>query len=348
MCSNVIGQTVITLERSGGILKIPCVINGLKINMVFDTGASYVTISMEMARELYLKGKLKDEDFLGIGKSCVANGNIIDHLEINLKTICIGSYTLKNTRAIIISGQNAPLLLGLSAISKLGKITLDGNKLLISDNSNKHNGVRNQVADCIMKKDYGQAITLLHKLEESETLNTNDICDLVLCYSKNHQYDECLRYCTHWIEQFDHGQTTSNRQFIYEEICCCSYELNAYEEAIYWITRLLPIILSDDLKSHYIALMGSCYFFLSEFDKCLNYYYQSTKMRLKYLGYTEFDVQNNKVQDKILGEWYQRLFLNYSLLTNNKERTYFFVKMGAKCGNKESKEFCNYANINYK
>ncbi|MDO9154051.1 MAG: transposase [Paludibacter sp.] len=35
-----IGQVRIKMQKEGGVYKIPCIVNGLKLNFIFDTGAS--------------------------------------------------------------------------------------------------------------------------------------------------------------------------------------------------------------------------------------------------------------------------------------------------------------------
>ena len=341
------GQTVITMERSGGVYMIPCIVNGVGMKMVFDTGASDVTISIEKAKELLSQGKLNQDDFLGAGQSLTASGDVVDHLEINLKTIQIGGQVLKNTRAVIISGQNAPLLLGLSAIQKLGKIILDGNKIQISPNMSHHTRLRNQVADCILEKNYSQAIRLLKKLESEISLEADDLCLMILCYSKIKQFENCLDYCSLWLEEND-KKNARDRRFVYEQVCYCLFELGAYKEAISVINRTMEQISSEDLKSRYVWQMGSCYYFLSDLDMCFSYYYKSTTMRLGYLGYTESDVLSNKVHDKLLGDWYERLSMGYSIFTKDENKAKNFAILGAKCGNREAIDFCNHFNLNYK
>lgn len=124
-------QKVIQLTKQSGVYTIPCSINGVKRSLVFDTGASTVTISMQLAELLYSSGKLKEVDFKGFGRSQTASGHIVNNMAVVLRDVEIGGLHLKNVDAVIIEGQNIPLLLGLSAIQKLGKVTLSGNRLII-------------------------------------------------------------------------------------------------------------------------------------------------------------------------------------------------------------------------
>ena len=126
-------QKVIQMENVNGVYRISCSINGAKMKMIFDTGASVVSLSESMANFLYDNDYITKEDILGKGKSTTADGSIHDNFIINIKDIEISGLHLKNVQAVVISSQNAPLLLGQSAIQKLGSITIEGNRLIIND-----------------------------------------------------------------------------------------------------------------------------------------------------------------------------------------------------------------------
>ena len=124
-------QVVIKMEEDGGVYKIPCVVNGTKIKFVFDTGASAVCLSESMAEYLYDNDYIAAEDFVGRGQSSVADGRIVNNLHLILRDIEIAGLHLRDVESIVIEGQKAPLLLGMTAISKLGRIELNGNQLII-------------------------------------------------------------------------------------------------------------------------------------------------------------------------------------------------------------------------
>ena len=132
-------DTVIQMEPYGGVYRIPCLVNGAKMKFIFDTGASNVCLSITMAEYLYDNGYIEDEDILGKGSSSVADGRIVDHIKINLKDIEISGIHLYNVQAIVIEGQNAPLLMGQSAIQKLGSIEINGNILIIKNDNMDNN-----------------------------------------------------------------------------------------------------------------------------------------------------------------------------------------------------------------
>ena len=118
-------QTVIKMKSEGGASIIPCKVNGLNLNFIFDTGASDVSISLTEASFMLKNGYLDISDIIGTSNYLDANGNINEGVIINLREIEIAGLKLSNVKATIIKNIKAPLLLGQSAINKLGKIEID-------------------------------------------------------------------------------------------------------------------------------------------------------------------------------------------------------------------------------
>ena len=132
-------QVSIKLDKINGVYEIPCKVNGIPMKFIFDTGASDVTISVTEAKFLLKQGLLEKSDFIENTNYKMANGEIIEGTRINLKTIEIGGKILKNISASVIYKQNAPLLLGQSALSKLGQYTIKGNQFIIDSPINSNN-----------------------------------------------------------------------------------------------------------------------------------------------------------------------------------------------------------------
>jgi clan AA aspartic protease (TIGR02281 family) len=124
-------QTKISMLKEGGVYSVPCKVNGLPLKFIFDTGASDVSISLTEALFMLKNGYLKKED---IGESVyysIANGDVAKGTKLNIKEIEFAGLKLYNIEASIVHETSAPLLLGQSVISKLGKIQLDGSELTI-------------------------------------------------------------------------------------------------------------------------------------------------------------------------------------------------------------------------
>lgn len=124
-------QTVIQMVEDLGVYKVPCEVNGLKVKMVFDTGAASVTISSSLAEMMLDNGFLSTNDIGNKAKSITADGRIVDHTRINLKSIKIGDIVLSDVDAVVVDNQRAPLLFGQSAIQRLGEVSIKGDKLFI-------------------------------------------------------------------------------------------------------------------------------------------------------------------------------------------------------------------------
>jgi aspartyl protease family protein len=121
-------SNIIKMKSENGIYKIPIYINDTKMNFIFDTGASDITISATEAMFLYKQGTLQQEDILGTQQYQIADGSISEGTIINLRTVKIGKKTLKNVKASIVHNMEAPLLLGQSALAQFGKVSIDYNK----------------------------------------------------------------------------------------------------------------------------------------------------------------------------------------------------------------------------
>ena len=60
-----------------------------------------------------------------------ANGEVSVGTVINLKDVNFGGLILTNVRASVVRNQKAPLLLGQSVLSRLGKIEIDNSKNIL-------------------------------------------------------------------------------------------------------------------------------------------------------------------------------------------------------------------------
>lgn len=121
-------EFTVKMTKESGIYKVPVEINGSNMNFIFDTGASDITISNVEAMFLIKQGNLSEEDVLGSEQYQIADGSIAEGTIINLRTVKLGNRTLKNVKASIVHNDQAPLLLGQSALAQFGKVSIDYNK----------------------------------------------------------------------------------------------------------------------------------------------------------------------------------------------------------------------------
>ncbi len=123
--------TEIPFTKENGVCKVKCNINNLPLHFVFDTGASDVTISMVEATFMMKNGYLSSKDVVGSQKYMDANGDVSVGTVINLRQVDFGGLDLKNVRASVVRNQKAPLLLGQSVLSRLGRVEIDNAKSVL-------------------------------------------------------------------------------------------------------------------------------------------------------------------------------------------------------------------------
>lgn len=112
----------------GGNCYVKCQINDLPMRFVFDTGASDVSLSMVETSFMMKNGYLTDKDVIGSAKYSDAIGNVSEGTVINLRKVQFGDVELDNVKASVVRNQKAPLLLGQTVLSRIGKIEIDNEK----------------------------------------------------------------------------------------------------------------------------------------------------------------------------------------------------------------------------
>ncbi len=118
----------VPFTTEGKVCKVKCTINGLPLHFIFDTGASQVSMSNVEATFMLKNDYLSSRDVMGKANYVTANGDVSEGTVVNLRDVNFGGLTLNNVQASIVRNQTAPLLLGQSVLSKLGKIEIDNTR----------------------------------------------------------------------------------------------------------------------------------------------------------------------------------------------------------------------------
>ncbi len=119
------GPTEVTMTKEKGVYKVPVIVNGHPMKFILDTGASLISISSTEAEFMMKQGTISEADIVGQSRFEDANGDISPGDIIRLKSVQIGDRVLENVNANVVRSTKAPLLLGQSALSKFGKISVD-------------------------------------------------------------------------------------------------------------------------------------------------------------------------------------------------------------------------------
>jgi aspartyl protease family protein len=114
------------LKTQSGIYEIPIILNNtVRISFIFDSGASDVTISPDVAMVLFRSGTVDKSDYIGTQTYVFADGSTAECDVFNIKEINIGGMILKNVTASISNSMDAPMLMGQSVMQRLGKYSID-------------------------------------------------------------------------------------------------------------------------------------------------------------------------------------------------------------------------------
>lgn len=122
----------ISVKSTGGVYTLPVELNGvLKIDFIFDSGASDVSITPDVALTLIKAGTIKEQDWLQGAVYKFADGSTAKSKRFKLRSFKIGDRIIKNITCSISNSIDAPMLLGQSVMKQFGKYTFDNKKQVL-------------------------------------------------------------------------------------------------------------------------------------------------------------------------------------------------------------------------
>jgi len=104
-------STVILKRGLDGHYRAQALINGEKVDVLVDTGATGVAISQEVADKLQLKS-------INAVRTNTANGDSLGYM-VRLESVQIGGVRANNVSAMIATGLNGAALLGMSFLGRM-------------------------------------------------------------------------------------------------------------------------------------------------------------------------------------------------------------------------------------
>lgn len=362
ICFMAKAQVTIQMEKDAGVYKVPCVVNGVKMKFVFDTGASSVSMSQTMAQFLYDGDYLSASDIKGSGQSSLADGSIVDHTIIVLRDIEVGGLHLHDIRATVIDSQNAPLLLGQTAISELGVITIDGNRLIIhSANSGLTDAqirqLKEQAQGFYDSESYAAAIDCFVRIDEAVGLTEYELYLLCNCYRKIFQYELCIQSCKRWLDEYEMTGSVYRKGEVYDWLGY-SYDLgqNDYYNAMLYYQKDLGLLesgavvyknkLEISLKADRNMDIGLCYYYLDKCYSAIPYFKKAIQLGCEYINTSMKDVKEGKVKDGSLGMYLYFYAKCYYKMSDEDEGDEV-MKLSALCGNQDAIDFCRKYDMNY-
>lgn len=280
-------QTIIQMEKYEGVYKVPCVVNGAKMKFIFDTGASTVCLSLSMAEYLFDNGFINENDFIGSGSSSVADGRIVDHVKLNIKDIQIGDLHIKNVEAVVIEGQNAPLLLGQSAIQKLGNFEINGNVLIIKNGSVNTMGktikeLRERLEFLLNERRYDDSFEVYEELYNMGELSDKELYDYGSSLFIQDQKEKSLQI----IKSIRNPQALVNNKIdIYRLFAYVYGGLGKFSDAInnYKLSNEKMGYQLDELAFNYEGIADT-YYFQESYEKAYEWYEKTLDLHKQIFG----------------------------------------------------------------
>jgi clan AA aspartic protease (TIGR02281 family) len=349
-------QVRIAMEKNGGVYTTPCTVNGLQLRFVFDTGASNVSISLSEAVFMLKNGYLDEEDLHGSSYSQIANGELVENTTINIKELEIGGIRLQNIEAIVIHELSAPLLLGQSAIQRLGPIQIEDDELIIM-NADSPTSAKD---DCL------NAINLVIKAKEYYFDNLDALASNTyqkaynLCPNAFSCYDIYLMGSSfYYIEDYENAikflektneckpDNTNALDFIINsKLGSSNMRLEKYQEAELYYEKALSIASNDNDRYNIYFDLGYLYSDMGKYQKAIDYYDKSLNY---YTSYKNIDLEvaiRRKIKNKVMGAILYNIGVNYIKLNQilNAERYMLSAKF---LGYGAAIDYCRTHYINF-
>lgn len=129
----------VQMTKVGGVYKVPCMVNQVPMDFIFDTGASGISLSKGAILMLFEKGAIREEDFIGKEYYRIANGDVVEGQVVRLRSFDIAGVRVMDITASVSLSLNAPLLLGTDVLERFGNVSVDydNNMLLLGGEPNR-------------------------------------------------------------------------------------------------------------------------------------------------------------------------------------------------------------------
>jgi clan AA aspartic protease (TIGR02281 family) len=344
-------QVRIVMEKNGGVYTTPCTLNGLQLRFVFDTGASNVSISLSEAVFMLKNGYLDEEDLHGSSYSQLANGELVENTTVNIKELEIGGIRLQNVEAIVIHELSAPLLLGQSAIQRLGAIQIEDDELIIM-NADSPTSVKEFLLNCLNAKNLVSKAEEYH-FDELYALSANtyqkayDLCPTEIdcwnlhlfgsSYYYNHNYLPAIKFLKKSIS------CESDKKVLFWDYLYLgsSYrEIKDFDKSVLYIQKAITYAYYDISKFDCYIHLARTFFAQEKYYESIKYAELAIEYYLKNNSITMNDVMQGKIKDDDLGVTFFNIGLSYLRLKQETKADNYMIK-SALCGDEDAIEFCN-------
>jgi tetratricopeptide (TPR) repeat protein len=123
-------------QKRGGTYDVKGSMNGLKLDMLYDTGASNISISQLEEEFMFKNGYLDESDFVGERSFSIADGSSMKSKLYIVRDFELGGVVIHNIEISVMPNRKAGILLGQSAMARFGKFEVDNQRNIIKFTTN--------------------------------------------------------------------------------------------------------------------------------------------------------------------------------------------------------------------
>ena len=131
-----VAQNVVEVpyEEMAGVKTITAKLNGVSLDMIFDTGCSGISLSLHEFETMYKNGKISLDDVVGESLATIADGSTVKNYEVAIREVEIGGRSgvvVHIVTASVTPNQTAPVLLGNNVFNEVASVEVDNTKQVI-------------------------------------------------------------------------------------------------------------------------------------------------------------------------------------------------------------------------
>ncbi len=339
-------QTAIRLnEEEDGKYTMEATVNGIRVRTYYVPDAWYSSMSATTYLFLTENGYIQNADIKGMTTVKTPSGKTEKAGAFVIKSLRIGNLIVRNLPAFVIYSQNVPLLVGNSAFDCFGEVRQEGTLLIVEDgidhgtrdvaDMGKVHGARDaadtddfsagsifitvdldkpedrllvKAQTLTEQKRYAEAEKAWEELSQTGTLSMLSCYEYLMILNILERDDKLISLSGTWLE--DHAGKTPMMD--------------------YWV----------------YAALGNAYSRKSEADKAIESYTKAVGTYCEMFQTSEENLKYSNFQDEALGAVLYNLGRQYAVKKNLKQARYY-CSIGAACGSKAAKEYCDKHGIKY-
>ena len=308
-------QEVRLQENPDGGFLVDASVNGVGIRTFYTDESWFVTLSSTTYLFLYENGYVQDSDVKGMTTLKMPDGSTTKAASFLIRFLRIGDrIVVKDIPAFVIKKQTVPMILGSSALSSLGEITREGNRIFIGDVPEYSSttlidpldSLKEVAQTALEAGEYERALDSFKAVREQEPLTMMTGYQYAMLLGMLEKDEENVSFSNEWLAEHEGKSLTMD----------------------YWIFNGIGTSCAK-LKDNQAAIEA--------YEKAVAAYY-------RLFNTSEKEIRKGDFHDETLGATLYSLGVVYAA-EGKVARMESCFSLAAKCGNTSAAEFCQKYHI---